>query len=275
MGRAIIANLLIQRGFKAMGSAHDQAKVWAQGAHDWATKFEPHFEPLWQQMLAMAGVTKGTRFFDAGCGSGGASVMAEKRGARVAGLDATPELISIAQQRMPHAPFVVGDMEEMPHDDKSFDVVFAANAVQFTYDPAQALTEIKRVLAPHGHAIVAVFTDIERNNMGTFIKALAGLLPQPPKVGPFALGKPGLLETAIEKSGLKVVRDVEVPCDFVYPDVEDFWVTFRSAGPTRTAIGNVGEERTKQAALESVKPFVKPNGSLHLKNISHVVTLEA
>lgn len=258
-----------------MGSAQDQAKVWAQGADVWATKFEPHFEPLWHQMLAMSGVTKGTNFFDAGCGSGGASVLAERRGAKVAGLDATPELISIAQKRMPHAQFVVGDLEEMPHEDESFDVVFAANAVQFTYDPAQALTEIKRLLGPHGKAIVAVFTDIERNNMGTFIKALAGLLPQPPKVGPFALGKPGLLESAIEKSGLKVVRDVEVPCDFVYPDVEDFWHTFSSAGPSRAAIANVGEEKTKQTAIESVKPFVKPNGSLHLKNISHVVTLEA
>jgi hypothetical protein len=75
------------------------------------------------------------------------------------------------------------------------------------------------------------------------------LLPQPPKVGPFALGKPGLLESAIEKSGLKVVRDVEVPCDFVYPDVEDFWHTFSSAGPSRAAIANVGEEKTKQTAI--------------------------
>ncbi|MBL0063079.1 MAG: class I SAM-dependent methyltransferase [bacterium] len=139
----------------------------------------------------------------------------------------------------------VGDLEEMPIEDKSFDVVFAANAVQFTYDPAQALTEIKRLLAPNGKAIVAVFTDIERNNMGTFIKALAGLLPQPPKVGPFALGKPGLLETAIERAA-KVVRDVEVPCDFVYPDVEDFWVT--SAQPARPAPPSptLAKKKTKQ-----------------------------
>lgn len=258
-----------------MGSAQDQAKVWAQGAEVWANKFEPHFVPLWHQMLTMSGVTKGVKFFDAGCGSGGASVIAEQRGAQVAGLDATPQLISIAQKRLPHAPFVVGDLEEMPHEDGSFDVVFAANSVQFTYDPAQALSEIKRLLGPHGKAIVAVFTDIERNNMGTFIKAIGGLLPQPPKVGPFALGKPGLLEAAIEKSGLKVVRDVEVPCDFVYPDVEDFWETFSSAGPVQAAMANVGEEKTRQTAIESVQPFVRPNGSLHLKNISHVVTLEA
>lgn len=258
-----------------MGSAQDQAKVWAQGADTWASKFEPHFEPLWQQMLSMGGVTKGIRFFDAGCGAGGASVLASRRGAQVAGLDATPELISIARKRMPGSSFVVGDLEEMPHESESFDVVFAANAVQFTYDPSQALSEIRRVLAPHGKAVVAVFTDIERNQMGSYIKALAALLPQPPRVGPFALGKEGAFHSAIEKSGMKIVRDVEVPCDFVYPDVEDFWQTFKSAGPSQAAIANVGEDKTRQTAFDAVQPYVRPNGTLHLKNVSHVVTLEA
>lgn len=258
-----------------MGSAKDQAGVWAQGAQAWATRFEPHFEPLWYQMLAMGGVTPGKRFFDAGCGSGGASVIATRRGAVVTGLDATPELVEIAQARMPESEFHVGELEDLPYEDGRFDVIFAANAVQFTYDPAKTLSEFKRVLAPQGRAVVAVFTSIERNGVGTFLKALNSLVPEPPRVGPFALGKPGMLESAIESSGLKLVRDEEVPCDFVYPDLDDFWTTFRSAGPTQALISKVGEEKCREVALEAVQPYVRPSGELHLKNWSHVVTLEA
>lgn len=257
-----------------MGSAQDQAKIWSVGAKEWATKFEPHFEPLWHVMLAKGGVTRGKKFFDAGCGSGGASVLAKRRGADVTGLDATPELIDIAKERLPQSRFDVGDLEALPYDDQSFDVVFAANAVQFTYEPANTLREIRRVLAPHGRAVVAVFTEMDRNGMGHVFKEMYALIPERPKVGPFALGKPGLLEGAIEAAGLTVARDVEVPCDFVYSDIEDMWQTLRPAGPVQNLIGKVGEAAVHEAALRGAKPFVRPGGEVHLVNYSHVVTLQ-
>jgi hypothetical protein len=74
---------------------------------------------------------------------------------------------------------------------------------------------------------------------------------------------------------LKVARDVEVPCDFVYPNLEDMWQTFRPAGPVQSLIARVGEPTVKEAAMRGAKPFVRPGGEVHFVNTSHVVTLQA
>jgi hypothetical protein len=70
-----------------MGSAGVHGQLWGKAAHDWAELQEPTSAPLWEAMLDAAAVGPGTRVLDAGCGAGGASILAASRGARVNGLD--------------------------------------------------------------------------------------------------------------------------------------------------------------------------------------------
>ena len=92
-----------------MGSSELQGKLWGAAARDWAELFEPTSMPIWEAMLDSAEVGQGTRFLDLGCGGGGASVLAAKRGAQVAGLDAAEALLDIARERLPDGNFRVGD----------------------------------------------------------------------------------------------------------------------------------------------------------------------
>src|SRR5688572_5221144 len=98
-----------------MKPADVQGQLWGAQARDWADLMEPPDRPLWEAMLESAAVGEGTRFLDVGCGGGGASVLAARRGAKVAGLDAAEPLINIARERLPEGDFRVGDMEEMPY----------------------------------------------------------------------------------------------------------------------------------------------------------------
>ena len=50
-------------------------------------------------------LVRGTRFFDAGCGGGGASNIASQRGAIISGIDASDALIVIARERIPQGRF--------------------------------------------------------------------------------------------------------------------------------------------------------------------------
>ena len=84
------------------------------------------------------------------CGGGGASILAAERGAQVSGLDAAEGLIAFARQRVSNGDFRVGDIESLPFDDDSFDVVFAANSVQYSEDRVAALRELGRVCTPGG-----------------------------------------------------------------------------------------------------------------------------
>src|SRR3954454_21102570 len=129
----------------AMGSAQAQAALWGRHARTWSTTLEQRMRPLYTATLDALGPLQGSRLLDAGCGSGQALADAAARGAVVSGLDATPELLEIARERTPSADLRVGDIQELPHDDGTFDVVTAFNAVQYAVDPAAAVLELARV----------------------------------------------------------------------------------------------------------------------------------
>ncbi len=52
-------------------------------------------------------------------------------GATVSGLDASDTLLEIARERAPSADFRLGDLEALPFDDDSFDVVTGFNSFQY------------------------------------------------------------------------------------------------------------------------------------------------
>lgn len=90
--------------------------------------------PLWEAMLDATGVSEVTRVLDAGCGSGGACVLAARRGAEVSRMDAAQPLLALARRRVPDGNFRTGDLEALLFADGSFDAVIAASSIQFAQD---------------------------------------------------------------------------------------------------------------------------------------------
>ncbi|MEM7112298.1 MAG: methyltransferase type 11 [Chloroflexota bacterium] len=75
-----------------MGTANVQGELWGNAPRGWAEIQELTSRPMWKAMMDATGVGEGTRFLDAGCGGGSASMLAAKRGALVRGLDAAEGL---------------------------------------------------------------------------------------------------------------------------------------------------------------------------------------
>ena len=119
------------------GHARDWAETW-EGPRGWGT-------PVYEHVLDRAKIGSGTRVLDCGCGAGRFARMAADRGASVAGIDAAEGLIEFAAERTPEGEFRVGDLEELPWPEDSFDVVTGFSAFQFADDKVQALTEARRV----------------------------------------------------------------------------------------------------------------------------------
>ena len=111
-----------------VGTAATQGELWGAKARDWAEIQEPPWIPVFEQVLDLAGVGAGARLLDIGCGAGGALVLADARGAEPAGIDASEALIAVARERIPRARLEVGEMEELPFPDDSFDAVTGINA---------------------------------------------------------------------------------------------------------------------------------------------------
>ena len=128
-----------------MGTANVQGQIWGSRAKDWADVQESVALPLFETVLQETALAKNTSVLDIGCGSGIFCEMAAKRGARVSGLDASEQLLAIARQRVPSGDFRTGEMEELPYDDQSFDVVTGFSSFQFATNPIKALQEASRV----------------------------------------------------------------------------------------------------------------------------------
>ena len=246
--------------------------LWGAAVPDWAAFTEPQNIRLWEAMLAATGVGAGTRFFDAGCGAGGASERAQGLGAVVSGLDASDGMIAFARRRLPEADLRVGDLVSLPFEDDSFDAVLACNSVQFTGDPVAALAEIRRVSAPGGRVSVCTWDEEEKCDQRFLVRAMAQVMPGPHKgPGPFALSPPGALEALIEEAGLRVIGGDSVAAPFVYADAEQAWRAQRSAGTFQRAINLAGEETLKAALTEVYQRYRTDDGKIRLNNFFRFV----
>lgn len=249
-----------------MGTSKIQGELWGKAPQGWAEIQEPMHRPLWDAMLNIARVGPGTRFLDVGCGGGGASVLAAKRGAKVSGLDAAEGLITYARERVSNGVFHVGDIENLPFDDDLFDTVFAANCIQYSEDRIAALRELGRVCTQEGRIVAGLFGPPENVEFRTIFKAVRDAMTEPPSGGgPFELSAPGKLEELFEEAGLSVVESGETNCSFNYPDFETFWRANVAAGPFQGVLQVMSEEHLKSVVHDAVDGFRLNDGAILIK----------
>lgn len=102
------------------------------------------------------------RVLDAACGVGyGAAILcAQAKVTSYTGLDRASEAIDIAQRDFAAAgrSFIQGDVYSLPFPDGSFDTVVSLETIEHLEDPARALAEFRRVLAPGGVLLGSVPT---------------------------------------------------------------------------------------------------------------------
>ena len=242
-----------------------QGELWGKSPNGWAEVQEPLHKPLWEAMLNDTKVGRDTTFLDVGCGSGGSSVLANERGAEVHGIDVAEGLLSFAIQRIPKGVFQVADIENLPYEDNMFDVIFAANSLQYSEDRIAALHELKRVCKPNGRIIAGLFGQPEKVDYRVVFKAVRDTMPEPPKGGgPFELSMPDKLETLFFEAGLTNIDSGEVNCPFEYDNFESFWYGNLSAGPFQGMLQMVSENELKEAVREAVNIFRLEDGRIFI-----------
>jgi SAM-dependent methyltransferase len=120
--------------------------VWAMG--NYAVVAQLLVEPAYR-LIDGAGITPQMAVLDVATGTGNVAIPAAKRGARVVGVDLTPELLDKARARARAAgarvEWVLGDAEDLPFPDESFDAVLSSFGVQFAADAGRAAAELARV----------------------------------------------------------------------------------------------------------------------------------
>ncbi len=166
--------------------------------------------PSAAKLVAFAGVRPGQNLLDAGCGTGVVAITARRAGARVTGLDLTPELLAVAKENAATAEldditWKQGDVEDLPFRDGEFDVVLSQFAHIFAPRPEVAIGQMLRVLKPGGR--IAFNTWPPELMIGRMFALTASYLPSPPDPKPAPPHQWGDPNIVLKRLG-NAVRDV-------------------------------------------------------------------
>lgn len=113
-------------------------------------------QPLAERLLDVVGVAVDDLVLDAAAGTGITAMSAARRGARVTALDFAAPLLEAGRliaERGLHIEgieWVVGDVEQMPFPDASFDAVVSTVGVIFAPDHRRVAQELRRVTRSKG-----------------------------------------------------------------------------------------------------------------------------
>jgi ubiquinone/menaquinone biosynthesis C-methylase UbiE/DNA-binding transcriptional ArsR family regulator len=113
-------------------------------------------------LLDLAGSDPVDEFLDIGTGTGRILALLGPRARRGLGLDLSHEMLSMARATLDAAGLRQcqvrhGDMYRMPLNPGQIDLAVMHQVLHFAHDPALAMAEIARVLAPGGRALIADF----------------------------------------------------------------------------------------------------------------------
>jgi arsenite methyltransferase len=142
--------------------------------------------------IALAGLSEGETVLDLGSGAGlDAFFAAQKVGptGKVIGVDMTPEMLAKARENaekmgMTNMEFRQGDIEALPVDDDTVDVIISNCVINLAPNKAKVFEEAYRVLKPGGRLMVSdivlntQLTDEISSDIANYTACLGGAIPE-------------------------------------------------------------------------------------------------
>ena len=125
------------------------------------------------RLINKANLNKELNALDLATGTGDVAFKLASKCNQVVGLDIAENMIEIAKvkqskKQIKNIEFIVGDAENLPFDDKSFDIITIAYGFRNISDQSKALKEFNRVLKDNGKLLILEFS----NPHSKFIKFL-------------------------------------------------------------------------------------------------------
>ncbi len=225
-----------------------QQATWASG--DYAI-VGTTLQIVGETLAEAADVRAGERVLDVAAGNGNATLAAARRFAHVTSTDYVPALLLKGRERARaeglSVKFQEADVEALPFDDGSFDVVLSTFGAMFAPDQERTAHEMMRVLRPGGRLAMANWTP--NGFIGQLFKVIGAHVPPPSGIKP-----PALWGTDARLAELFGAKAAQLRCEkryynFRYLSAAHWVKVFREVyGPTHKAFAAL--DASGAAALE-------------------------
>jgi len=212
-----------------------QQKTWASGNY---AVIGNQLVIMGERLCEAVDVRSGQKVLDVATGSGNTAISAARRYCDVTGVDYVPELIEQAKERAGaerlEIAFEVGDAENLPYPDASFDVVLSTVGVMFASDQEKTAEELLRVCKPGGKIGLANWTP--DGFIGNMFRAVGKHVPPPPGIKPPPLWGTEERLRELFGEGISSLRATRRSYVFRYLSAEHLIETFRTYyGPVHKA----------------------------------------
>jgi SAM-dependent methyltransferase len=259
-------------------------QAWSSVATDWARltdRIDRQLRAAADWMIDALALEPGEHVLELAGGPGTVSMMAARAvspGGHVIYSDFAEPMVDAARERLqadgaPSVEYRVIDAETIDLPNASVDAVACRMGYMLMADPAAALRESARVLAPDGRIALAVWSDPGSNPWAALpMQAVASQLGAPPAPADapslWALADEARLRALLEDAGFQSIR-IEKLDDAVEFESAEQWieVTRRLAGPLKALLANLDDDT--RAAIEAdmreaAKPYELPDGRISM-----------
>jgi SAM-dependent methyltransferase len=258
------------------GSASRWGSLWGARPADWALS-EDLQVPTYEAALQRVGLEPGQRVLDIGCGVGAFLRLVAERGGEPHGIDASEALVAFARTRLPDTELRVGEMEDLPWDDDSFDLVTGFNSFFFANDMVAALREAGRVAKPGAPVVIQVWGAHDRCDLEAMKQIARPFLPPRPADAPPDpdLSRPGALEALATQAGLTPDSEFDTTWAFEYPDAKTLGHAMIAVAGLAILAGPEREHELRTAIVDGLAPYRRADGSYRFSNEYHYLIARA
>ena len=255
-------------------SWHDFERAgWEACADPYHRFFAPIGQAVAPRLLDLARVGAGAEVLDLCCGPGYVAQAAASCSARPHGLDISAGMVELASRLVPSGEFVVGDAEELPYSEHSFDAVVCNFGLHHLPNPRRAVAECSRVLRSGGRFVTSVW-DEELDDLAIVPEAVYGAGAVVPAGIPDPPDEPSYLDdadvaTLLEGSDLELVESDVIEIAPAFRSADELWTEWLAAairtGPVLAAQTAATRQRARSAFDHAVSELIEPDGTVRTR----------
>jgi SAM-dependent methyltransferase len=255
-------------------------QVSTDAAEVYESCFVPAIFGAWAGPVAdAAGIRRGDKVLDVGCGTGVLAREALRRvghEGRVVGLDLNEGMLAIAARNEPNIAWRLGDAASLPYADASVDVVVSQFALMYFPDRVACLREMWRTLVPGGRLGIAVWAPIDHARGYQILVEIAvrqcGREAADVLAAPFVLGDQVELAELLVDSGITGAKVTLHEGSIRFPSIQEFLRIEVKGSPLAEMLSDDALQALAAESEGALAEFVVPSGEIVMPMDAHIVT---